>query len=289
MRARALMVGLVALLLVGLAPAVARAASHPSSGYGDWSCRPSAAHPEPVVLLHGLGGDPTANFAYLGPALAAAGYCAFAAPYSPPAQIPVYGLAAIDKAADDVVAFIAEVRKATGAAKVDLVGHSEGAFLSLYVPKVKHLADQVATVVAMAPPTHGTTFLGLVTLGQRAGLMGQVDPFLRQGGCAACADLIVGGPAVARLNDGPIAQPGVRYTVIATLYDELVRNQSFHPSTDTAFVREPGVTNLYLQDRCPLDPAGHVGLAFDGSILGMVLQALDPGAPTVTCSVGLPA
>lgn len=277
---------LVALVAaVGVAPAAEAA---PAGGYDDWSCRPSAAHPEPVVLLHGLGGDPESNFAYLGPALAAAGHCVFAAPYSPPGQLPFYGLDPIDEAAADVVAFIGRVLSATGAREVDLVGHSEGGFLSLYVPKVHGLASKVRRVVALAPPTHGVTFFGLVALGQATGSMPMADQMLRQGGCGACADLVDDGAAVQRLNAGPIAQVGIRYTVIATRTDVLVRNLDYRPPTETAFVREPGVTNRYVQDRCPLNPVGHLGLAFDPTVLGLVREAIDARAPRASCAAGLP-
>ena len=43
-----------------------------------------------------------------------------------------------------------------------------------------------------------------------------VDRVLRQFGCPACDELIVGGSAVQQLTAGPIAQPGVKYTVIAS-------------------------------------------------------------------------
>jgi triacylglycerol esterase/lipase EstA (alpha/beta hydrolase family) len=255
----------------------------------DLSCQPTAAHPQPVLLLHGLGGDPNGNWATIGPALAAAGYCTFESAYSPPTTWPVYGLAPIDQGAQQIATQIDQILAASGASQIDLVGHSEGAFMSLYVPKVLGDAPKVHTVFAMAPPTHGTSFFGLVTLGNGIGAMGVADDILNAGGCGACADLVVGGAAVQRLNNGPIAQAGVSYTVLATRYDELVRNEAYSPATDTAFVREPGVTNSYVQDTCPNDPVGHVGLAYDSGVLTMIENALDPThAAPVVCSYGAP-
>jgi pimeloyl-ACP methyl ester carboxylesterase len=203
--------------------------------------------------------------------------------------LPVYGLAPTEEAAAEIVAFVDEVIAATDAADVALVGHSEGAFLSLYVPKVAGLADRVSTVVALAPPTHGTSFFTLVTLGRLTGLYEPIfEPMLRNGGCPGCADLVVGGRAIPRLNDGPIAQPGIDYTVVATRYDALVRNEAYRPATATAFVNEPGVTNLFVQDRCPVDPVGHIGIAVDPTILGIVRHALDPALPLGPCSFGPP-
>ena len=43
------------------------------------------------------------------------------------------GMATIDQSADKLAAFIDEVRTKTGAAKVSLVGHSQGGMLGRYV------------------------------------------------------------------------------------------------------------------------------------------------------------
>jgi len=256
----------------------------PSSGFNDWSCRPSAAHPDPLVLVHGLGGNGPGNFAYLGPYLAGAGYCAFSLTYGQASPlIPVGGTIAIADSASQITAFIDQVRTATGAAKVDLVGHSEGAFQSLYIPKVLAYGDRVGRVVALAPPTHGTTFVGLVSVGDFLGLRPLVDTVLNTFGCQACDQLITGGSAVQTLTAGPIAQPGVDYTIIASQADILVVPH------ETSFVREPGVHNLFVQDVCPLDVVGHVGLAFDPSVAQLVANALDPAhASPVTCGFGPP-
>lgn len=270
-------------LLVVSTPSAAAAA--PSSGFNDWSCRPSPEHPDPVVMLHGLGANGEANYAgYLGPYVAERGYCVFAPTYgqvSP--EFPVGGLVSIEESAPEIKAFIDQVLDVTGASRTDLVGHSEGGFQSLYGPKMLGYADRVDAVVAMAPPTHGTDVSGLVTLGNLLGLAEPIRQALRAFGCAACDDLTVGGPAVQTLNEGPIAQDGVTYTIIATRADAVVTPY------ETAFVDEPGVDNILVQDVCPLDPVGHAGLAFDSGVAQMVTNALDPvTAEPVACGVGFP-
>ncbi|NUR94622.1 MAG: alpha/beta fold hydrolase [Kribbellaceae bacterium] len=283
-RLRRAAAAVVAALLLAGSVATTTASAATSSGFDDWTCKPSAAHPEPLVLLHGLGGNGPGNYSYLGPFLAAKGYCAFTLTYgqADPA-IPVGGTIAIARSAAEIEAFVQRVRATTGAAKVDIVGHSEGGFQSLYGPKVRGYADAVGKVVALAPPTHGTTFGGLVSVGDYLGLGPLVDQVLKQYGCPACDELIVGGPAVQQLTAGPIAQPGVRYTVIASRFDTLVTPH------ETSLIREPGVTNEYVQDTCPLDPVGHVGLAFDPTVAQLVANALDPThATTVACAFGPP-
>lgn len=280
----------VVLAASGVLAGTASASGAPAGGYDDPSCRPSPAHPSPVVLLHGLGGNGPGNVGPLAVALATAGYCTFDLTYGEAAPgIPVGGLVDLHQSAQEIHAFVERVRAETGAARVDLVGHSEGAFLSLFVPKALGVAGEVDRVVALAPPAHGTTFANLVTVADGLGVRPQVDQIMAAFGCVACGGLITGGPGVAELDAGPIAQPGVGYTVIASRTDALVTPHQSTGTAETAFVPEPGVTNEYVQDFCPADPVGHIGLAYDTGVERMVANALDPAHPgPVTCGVGLP-
>lgn len=261
-----------------------RAAADPVDGT-DWGCRPSAAHPNPVVLLHGTGGNAESLWLLMAPRLAEAGYCVFTPTYGQVApDIPTGGLAPVAESAQQVADYVEQVRQATGADEVDIVGHSQGGLLGLYLPKVLGLGDRIGTVVALGPPTNGTTVSGLVDLAEFLGLRDLVDDVLRAFGCAACIDVLPGSEALAIFNDnGPIAQPGVDYTIVATRFDLVVT-----PS-GSAFVDEPGVHNLHVQDVCPFDPVGHIGLALDPGVMDIVDNALDPeGVRPVRCGIGLP-
>ena len=250
----------------------------------DWSCRPSASHPNPVVMLHGLTGTSESNWAYLAPELVRSGYCVFTTTYGQTVPgAPLGGMGPIAESAQEVADFVARVRAVTGAAEVDVVGHSEGGFIGLYLAKVLGLADRIGRVVALGPPTHGTTVSGITEFADAYGVRPLLDLVLQIAGCAACVDAFPGSPTVRALTTGPIAQPGVEYTIVATRHDGVVTPPS------TAFVPEPGVRNVYVQDVCPYDPVGHIGLALDPSVLNIVRNALasTPGAP-VSCWFGPP-
>ena len=51
-------------------------------------CRPSAAHPDPVVLVHGFAGNQNDNWQTMAPFLADNGYCVFSLTYGNMASLP---------------------------------------------------------------------------------------------------------------------------------------------------------------------------------------------------------
>jgi hypothetical protein len=102
-------------LLAVAAPAGAQAPGVPPPGANDFACR-SAAHPVPVILVHGTFGDMTVSWNLFSPALKIAGYCVFAL------DLVRRGMAPVDRSADKLAAFIDEVLIRTGAAQVSLVG-----------------------------------------------------------------------------------------------------------------------------------------------------------------------
>lgn len=273
-----------ALALTASASPVAKRATH-----NDFSCR-STTHPNPVVIFHGLGATYYEDLNYLEAYLQENDFCTFSITYGAYqdslASSYVGGLQPINQSAAQLATFVNEVHTNTGASKLDFVGHSEGAFQTLYLAKFEGVASFVDRIFAIAPPTHGTTFGNLYDLALIGGnlttslVTGVLDTF----GCPACADLVTNGAAVERLNDGnPIAQPGIAYTILASRDDELVT------PTTTAFVNETGVRNLYVQDFCPDDPVGHIGEAYDLNVWALVLNTLSGSdAGPSTCSYGSP-
>lgn len=265
-----------------LAASLVSATLTPDPG-NDYAC--TSAH-NPVITLHGLGATYYEDINYLGDWLKTQGFCVYRATYGAYPDFPlVGGFLPINESAVEIADFINDVAVNTGSAKIDLVGHSEGAFQSLYVPKFESgISALVQRIVAIAPPTHGTNFAGLITLAQDLGIDGLVQEVLDTFGCDACNDLVDGGAAIAQLNDRtPIAQPGNDVTVIISRDDELVT------PTSTSVVDEAGVRNEYVQDYCPLDPVGHIGEAYDLNVWNMVNNALtDVTAHNFVCVFGSP-
>ncbi|MFI9255329.1 esterase/lipase family protein [Streptomyces sp. NPDC053069] len=270
---------LAALLLTTAVAAVPAATAHaadaaPSRGWNDFSCKPSTAHPRPVVLVHGTLGNSVDNWLSLAPYLKDRGYCVFSLDYGQLTGVPLfYGLGPIDKSAEQLSAFVDKVLAATGAAKADLVGHSQGGMMPRYYLKFLGGAGKVNALVGLAPDNHGATLSGLTNLLPYFPGAGDLIKATTPG----LADQIPGSHFLAELNTGGDTVPGVHYTVIATKYDEVAtpwRSQ---------YLSGSDVHNVLLQDLCPLDLSEHVAIGlFDRIAFHEVANALDPARATAT-------
>ena len=241
-------------------------------GANDWSCKPSAAHPRPVVLVHGTFADMADSWQALSPLLVNHGYCVFALNYGAANGsdgFGVYGVGDIPKSAGELGAFVDRVLASTGAARVDLVGHSQGGMMPRYYLKNLGGASKVGTLVGLASSNHGTTLNGLFTLST---YIPGADAFTGAL-CAACAQQKAGSEFITALNAGGETQAGVAYTVIESRYDEVVT-----PYTSD-FLSGPGVNNITLQAQCPLDAGEHLSMPYDHIADADVLTALDPLHP----------
>ncbi|KMS89298.1 MULTISPECIES: esterase/lipase family protein [Streptomyces] len=271
---------LAALLLtaaVAVVPAATASASDttaPSSGWNDYTCKPSAAHPRPVVLVHGTLGNSVDNWLGLAPYLKSRGYCVYSLDYGQLPGVPLFhGLGPIDKSAEQLAVFVDKVLAATGAAKADLVGHSQGGMMPRYYLKFLGGAAKVDALVGLAPDNHGTDLDGLTHL--LPYFPGAED--LLKATTPGLADQITGSAFLTKLNAGGDTVPGVRYTVIATKYDEVVTPWR------TQYLSGSGVRNVLLQDLCPLDLSEHLAIGlFDRIAFHEVANALDSAHATAT-------
>lgn len=268
---------LTALLLtavVAVVPAATAHAAAPSSGWNDYSCKPSAGHPRPVVLVHGTFANSIDNWLAFAPYLVNRGYCVFSLDYGQLPGVPLFNaLGPIDKSAEQLQVFVDKVLTATGAAKADLVGHSQGGLMPRYYLKFLGGAAKVNTFVGIAPDNHGTTLNGLTNL--LPYFPGAED--LLSAATPALADQIVGSAFLTKLNAGGDTVPGVHYTVIATKYDEVVTPYR------SQFLTGSDVHNVLLQDLCPVDLSEHAAIGLlDRIAFHEAANALDPAHATTT-------
>ncbi len=243
------------------------------------NCKPSAAHPDPVVLVHATLADEGSNWVTLAPLLANNGYCVYAFNYGATiASLEVWpfigpridGLGHIEESARELSSFVNRVLSKTGASKVDLVGHSQGGMMPNYYIKDLGGAAKVNELIGLAPSNHGTTLSGLTKLLE-------VFPFASEfvGGLLE----FLGAPALPEQEEssafihklfgsGEPVVAGVRYVVIETTHDEVVT-----PYTN-AFLSGSNVTDITIQNQCPADPVAHIGMFDDSPALQNVLNQL---------------
>lgn len=244
-------------------------------GTNIWTCKPTAAHPRPVILVHGTTGSQDTNWATYGPLLHNNGYCVFALTYG--SAYPFGGLGRMEDSAQQLADFITKVRAATGAAQVDLLGHSQGTLMPNYYLKFLGGAPYVNQYVSLAPLWNGTSAaIGFEELRKAFAVPQDKAPL-----CAACTQFATGSPFMTRMREGGVAVPGVSYTNIVTRNDQLV-------SPYTSGI-EVGMRNYVLQDVCAQDGSEHFEIASSPIGARIVLNTLDPAtAKPIVCKTVLP-
>lgn len=257
----------------------------PPPGANDWSCIPSAAHPRPVVLVHGTDMDMSSTWSTLSPELTEQGYCVFALDYGMQSafwdpSIVAWGMGDIADSAIELAVFVDAVLAATGAPQVDMIGHSQGGVVARQYLKFNGGADasapelnKVDNLITLGATNHGTNFNGLQQLFLAAKALGLPQILSEQllFGTAGSQQLI-GSPLLSRLNANGETLPAVHYTVLATTFDEIVT-----PPERTFLDPNSGsVDNLWVQDVCPSSTASHLGLTTDPTVLTIVSSVLDP-------------
>ena len=243
------------------------------TGANDWDCQPTAQRPEPVIIVHGTFGDRKSLLDNLSAAMVGKGFCVFSLDYGN------RGTGDIVASAKVLKKFTTKVLDATGAAKVSMVGHSQGGMMPRYYIKFLGGADVVDDLVGLSPSNHGTSVTGA----------GSADGSDSTGGfCPACSQQAAGSAFLTKLNKGDETPGHVSYTQISTRYDEVVV-----PYTSAFLAEGPRTTNLTIQDACPGDVAEHVFIPMSTTAIAYVLDALThdgPADPAVqpACGTGLP-
>jgi triacylglycerol esterase/lipase EstA (alpha/beta hydrolase family) len=223
-------------------------------GVNDWSCRPSAQRPEPVVLVHGTFGDRRHLLEPLSQALLDAGFCVYSLDYGN------RGTEDIAQSAHTLADFVDRVLTATGAHRVSMVGHSQGGMMPRYYIKFLGGVRKVDDLVGLVPSNHGTVY--------------QSDNPLTGPGCPACVQQTAGSPFLTRLNAGDETPGRVSYTQVTTRYDEVVV-----PYVSAYLTPGPRTTNITLQDLCPADISDHLFIPTDPVAIQLALNALTRRGP----------
>ncbi|MFW0793643.1 alpha/beta fold hydrolase [Gordonia sp. CPCC 205515] len=215
-------------------------------GSNRFGCRDKQGR-DPVILLHGTAMNQAANLAYLSPMLANAGYCVFSLTYGQTSWSgSVGGLGNKDRSARQVGAFMDRVLAATGAAKVDFVGHSQGGAIAQLVSQLPGKAARIDTIVGLSAPNRGYSRTSTIT---------DRLPAAREPG----------------ENDWGPRHPTITYVNLATTHDQIVS-----PWQNSLMTPGSNVTNLPVQTVCPKSMIGHVGMAYSPTVGALVRNALDP-------------
>lgn len=222
----------------------------------------------------------------LGPKLLDKGYCVYALDYgkvSPVSDLPtpigaVAAVGPVDKSAEQLKVFIDGILAATGARKVDIVGHSQGGMMPRYYLTYLGGAKNVGKLVGLAPSNHGADAEKLMKTPV-------IGPFIEPAVGVLAWQLQAlkdqkPGSAFLKKLEGHDVEPGVTYTVITSINDQVV-------NPENSRLKGEEVTNISLQDGCPNDVSGHMGIGFDDRAHALVLNALNPKRPAnVPCPKG---
>lgn len=217
------------------------------------------AAPDPVIIVNGTGG-PQFYYEALKWRLEASGYRAWIF------ELTNLGTGDIRNTARDLGRFVAAVRAQTGAAKVDLIGHSQGGLVSRQYVKFEGGDRTVDSVIMFGAPNHGSLAANLAELFTLGTCLGIV----------ACEQMTVGSSFLATLNAGDDTFGPSEYTSFYTVYDELVV-----PYWSAAM--DDGATNVKIQAQCPLRFVEHIGGIHDGTVFSGFLDALAHRPITLDC------
>ncbi|WP_345596698.1 esterase/lipase family protein [Streptomyces marokkonensis] len=241
-------------------------------GEDDWNVPATEEHPRPVVLVHGTFGNRGYTWTSAAPLLRQHGHRIFRLDYGQHGNPVIFGLGDIKHSARQLADFVEEVLRRTGERQVDLVGFSQGGMMPRYYLNALGGGPKVHSFVGIAPSNHGLTAQGLMNLARQ--IPGAVE-LLEQG---AVGEVVPAWPQLQ--HDHPFQRElaglgetteGVRHTVIATRYDDVVT-----PYTSCALEQAEGryVDNIVLQDIDPDDRTPHVSMPYNPTVLKEVLRAL---------------
>ncbi|MEV5314294.1 alpha/beta fold hydrolase [Streptomyces sp. NPDC052610] len=242
------------------------------AGLDDWDLPLLPEHPRPVVLVHGTFGNRGYTWTQAAPLLRQHGYRIFRPDYGQHLNPVLFGLGDIRQSAQQLSEFVDEVLRRTGAAQVDMVGFSQGGMMPRYYIQALGGAPKVHHLVGIAPGTRGVTAQGLMRLARQIpGARELVEQGPVHLTVPAWPQLQSDSEFIRELGELGETSESVRYTVIATRYDDVVT-----PYESCALKETPGhyVRNLVLQDFDPEDRTPHASMPYNPTVLNLMLTAL---------------
>jgi hypothetical protein len=243
----------------------------------------------PVIIVGGTFSPSIANELVLGNAVQAAGYthCIFELKGTEElGDLP--GTMDVIVSAVALKLFAQDVLDWSGAAKVDLVGHSQGVLAARSYVKDFGGDTKVGKLVSLAGPNNGTGIIPLLDF-----LAGPVFSVFGVSceDVKPCEQMQMGSDFITDLNAGDMTPGDVEYYAFYTNNDELVWYWGEGPfgfpavKFDNAKLGS-GATNVELGEMCPFRVVGHLGMILDPVPIHMTLDALagNPiSVPWTTC------
>lgn len=214
----------------------------------------------PVLLVPGTMLTPKVNYDWnYGPALAARGqaYCWV--------ELPGNAMGDIQVAGEYVANAIDEMHEKAGR-KIDIVGFSQGGMVPRWALKYwPETRDAVRDVIGIDPSNHGTL---------------DAYPICAPGCSPAIWQQQTGSRFLDALNDGGETYPGIDYTVVYTVTDEVVvPNLPPRPSSELR-TGDGAISNIPVQQICPVHVAEHLTMGSTDPVgYAVVTDALDHDGP----------
>lgn len=217
--------------------------------------QPGPATTNPVLVIGGFDAD-QGILEKLRETLDRRGYSAYSIvlPAVPSLSGAPTGSAPIAESAAAVAQAVDEIRRETGAARVDLVGHSMGGLAARHYIKFLRGSEPVGTYVDLGTPNSGQS-LGL--------LCSLFWP--------GCRDIAPESPFMRALNEPPAVPPG------------LVAYHLFSENEGPEREPLPGAINASVQDFCPDRHVIHRNEPRDGAFQELIVSALRGGPLATTC------
>ena len=230
----------------------------------DWSTRPSAQRPWPIILIHGTV-DTKGVWQELGTELRQDGWCVFAPDYGK------RGTAAMQESALQLGAYIEAVRTVTGTEQVILIGHSQGGLLARYWMRTSGTPAHVKHLVSLSAPNHGTTMGGILSPLASNGLTENIMHSLIRSWFGPVGFQQITGSEIFEVFDDEELDDGVSYTCLASRQDTVVQ------PPETCFLNGPAdrVRNVWVQDIFPRAHVQHQDMPINKYVRALIRTGLE--------------